>query len=85
MEILQGFESCSVKNKMCKLKYGLKQFHEHDDMIIVSDDEIEQLTLKESLATYFQMKELGKLKYFLGIKVAYSRKGIFYLPNEICA
>ncbi|RDX76692.1 putative mitochondrial protein, partial [Mucuna pruriens] len=48
-----------------------------DDMIVTGDDEIEKLTLKEKLATQFETKELGKLKYFLGIEVAYSKQGIF--------
>ncbi|RDX85955.1 Copia protein, partial [Mucuna pruriens] len=48
-----------------------------DDMIITGDDEIEKLTLKEKLATQFEMKELGKLKYFLKIEVAYSKQGKF--------
>ncbi|RDX79060.1 putative mitochondrial protein, partial [Mucuna pruriens] len=48
-----------------------------DDMIVTSDDEIEKLTLKEKLTTQFEMKELGKLKYFLEIEVAYSIQGIF--------
>ncbi|RDX95734.1 putative mitochondrial protein, partial [Mucuna pruriens] len=38
---------------------------------------IEKLTLKEKLATQFEMKELGKMKYFLRIKVAYYKQGIF--------
>ncbi|RDX97701.1 hypothetical protein CR513_19492, partial [Mucuna pruriens] len=38
-------------------------------MIITGDDEIKKLTLKEKLATQFEMKELKKLKYFLRIKV----------------
>ena len=33
--------------------------------------------MKEKLVAQFEMKDLGKLKYFLGIKVAYSKKGIF--------
>ncbi|RDX84759.1 putative mitochondrial protein, partial [Mucuna pruriens] len=45
-------------------------------MIVIADDEIEKLTLKEKLATQFEMKELGKLKYFLGIQVAYSKQGV---------
>ncbi|RDY03252.1 Copia protein, partial [Mucuna pruriens] len=48
-----------------------------DDMIVIGDDEIEKLTLKEKLATQFEMKELGKLKYFLRIEVAYSKQCIF--------
>nr|KYP73849.1 Retrovirus-related Pol polyprotein from transposon TNT 1-94 [Cajanus cajan] len=48
-----------------------------DDMIIAEDDETEKLALKEKLAAQFEMKDLGKLKYFLGIEVAYSKNGIF--------
>ena len=38
-----------------------------DDMIITGDDEIKKQTLKERLTAQFEMKDLGKLKYFLGI------------------
>nr|KYP62611.1 Retrovirus-related Pol polyprotein from transposon TNT 1-94 [Cajanus cajan] len=48
-----------------------------DDMIIAGDDETKNLALKDKLATQFEMKDLGKLKYFLGIEVAYSKNGIF--------
>ena len=37
-----------------------------DDMIITGDNEIEKQNLKERLAAQFEMKDLGKLKYFLG-------------------
>nr|KYP74164.1 hypothetical protein KK1_006832 [Cajanus cajan] len=53
-----------------------------DDMIIISDDEEEKLTLKKKLATQFEMKDLGKMKYFLGIEVAYSNKGIFISQSK---
>ncbi|RDY12456.1 putative mitochondrial protein, partial [Mucuna pruriens] len=53
-----------------------------DDMIVTGDDEIQKLTLKEKLATQFEMKELGKLKYFLGIEVAYSKHGIFICQRK---
>ena len=48
-----------------------------DDIIVTRDDfeEIERLTKK--LAKEFEIKDLGTLKYFLGIEVAQSRKGIF--------
>jgi len=34
--------------------------------MIVGDDEHEKQILKEKLAAQFDMKDLGKLKYFLG-------------------
>ncbi|RDX79880.1 hypothetical protein CR513_39648, partial [Mucuna pruriens] len=53
-----------------------------DDMIVICDDEIEKLTLKEKLTIQFKMKELGKLKYFLRIEVAYSKQGIFIFQRK---
>lgn len=41
-----------------------------DDFIITGDDE-EITKLKECLSQAFEVKDLGKLKYFLGIEVAY--------------
>src|SRR6187200_855126 len=48
-----------------------------DDMIITGNDEKEMTTLKEKLFTEFEMKNLGRLKYFLGIEVLRSKQGIF--------
>jgi hypothetical protein len=48
-----------------------------DDMIITGDDEEEISRLQKELATEFEMKNLGGLKYFLGIEVARSNQGIF--------
>jgi len=48
-----------------------------DDMIITGSD-IEEITqLKNNLFREFEMKDLGGLKYFLGIEVLCSNKGIF--------
>ena len=44
-----------------------------DDMIITGDDVEEISRLQEQLSTEFEMKNLGGLKYFLGIEVARSR------------
>ena len=41
------------------------------------NDEKEEHDVKQRLAKEFEIKELGKLKYFLGIEVAYSTQGIF--------
>jgi len=52
-------------------------------MIITGDDDIEKQTLRERLAAQFEMKDLGKLKYFLRIEVAYSRQG-FFISQKKC-
>jgi len=46
-------------------------------MIITDGDEIEKHSMNERLFAQFEIKDLGKLKYFFGIEVAYSRQGIF--------
>ena len=48
-----------------------------DDMIIIRNDPEEISRLQEQLTTEFEMKNLGGLKYFLGIKVDRSKQGIF--------
>lgn len=39
------------------------------DMIITGNDAGEIMSLKKRLSQEFEMKDLGRLKYFLGIKV----------------
>ena len=39
---------------------------------MTGNDEREKHEVKQRLAKKFEIKELGKLKYFLGIEVAYS-------------
>ena len=48
-----------------------------DDIIVTGDDVKEKQALRQYLAKEFEIKELGRLKYFLGIEVAHSREGIF--------
>ena len=46
-----------------------------DDMIISGDDADTIISLKQWLRQEFQMKDLGHLRYFLGLEVAYARRG----------
>ena len=48
-----------------------------DDIIVTGNDLDEIRRLKGKLAKEFEIKDLGTLRYFLGIEVARSSKGIF--------
>ena len=41
-----------------------------DDIIIIGNDQDSIRKLKQYLFSHFQTKDLGKLKYFLGIEIA---------------
>ena len=47
-----------------------------DDIVIARDDQGETERLKRLLDKKFEVKDLGKLKYFLGVEVAPSTNGI---------
>ncbi|GMQ07330.1 hypothetical protein CsSME_00051556 [Camellia sinensis var. sinensis] len=47
-----------------------------DDIVLTGDDSEEIPLLKKYLANEFEIKDLGSLKYFLGIEVARSKDGI---------
>ena len=47
-----------------------------DDIVITGDDVDEIKKLKESLGEAFEVKDLGPLRYFLGIEIVRSSKGI---------
>ncbi|RVW92497.1 Retrovirus-related Pol polyprotein from transposon RE1 [Vitis vinifera] len=47
-----------------------------DDIVITGSDQDGIQKLKQHLFTHFQTKDLGKLKYFLGIEIAQSNFGV---------
>ncbi|RVW33700.1 O-fucosyltransferase 1 [Vitis vinifera] len=90
MEIPLGLETSFNNNRSCKLKkslYGLKQsprawFGRFAKSVTKQgytqcDYEEELLGMKKHLAKEFEIKDLVYLRYFLGMEVARSKKGIF--------
>lgn len=55
-----------------------------DDILVGGDNTTEIQALKEKLHTQFSIKNLGSPKYFLGIEVARSMKGIFLCQRKYC-
>ena len=54
-----------------------------DDIILIGNDTIESKNVRKRLAKEFEIKELGQLKYLLGMEVARNSKGIS-LTKEVC-
>jgi hypothetical protein len=53
-----------------------------DDLIITGNSDADISDLKKLLKQKFEMKDLGKLHYFLGIEVIKSPKGIWLLQRQ---
>ncbi len=53
-----------------------------DDLIITRDSDENIFDLKKLLKQKFEMKDLGELRYFLGIEVIQSPKGIWLLQRQ---
>ncbi len=53
-----------------------------DDLIITRNSDVDIFDLKKLLKQKFEMKDLGELRYFLGIEVIQSLKGIWLLQRQ---
>ena len=55
-----------------------------DDIVIIVSDSKGISSLKSFLRSQFHTKDLGMLRYFLGIEVMGSKHGTFYLKGNMC-
>ncbi|GKD49774.1 ribonuclease H-like domain-containing protein [Tanacetum coccineum] len=55
-----------------------------DDIVITGNDSVEINKVKEFLSSKFQIKDLGKLKYFLGIEILEENDGVFISQRKYC-
>jgi hypothetical protein len=55
-----------------------------DDVIIAGNSMSEIQDIKDALHNTFKIKDLGLLKYFLGIEVAHSKQGISLCQRKYC-
>jgi hypothetical protein len=53
-----------------------------DDLITTGDNDADIFDLKKFLKQKFEMKDLGELRYFLGIEVIQSPEGIWLLQRQ---
>jgi Reverse transcriptase (RNA-dependent DNA polymerase) len=53
-----------------------------DDIIIIGNNENEIKKIKNYLKEKFDIKDLGKLKYFLGIEITHSREKCLFLSQK---
>nr|GEZ02754.1 putative reverse transcriptase, RNA-dependent DNA polymerase [Tanacetum cinerariifolium]GEZ06923.1 putative reverse transcriptase, RNA-dependent DNA polymerase [Tanacetum cinerariifolium] len=95
MEALHGFtnnfgerEACLVKKPLYGLKQSPKAWFGRFTLAMKHyrfrqrNDNEEITKLKKSLFTEFEMKDLGRLKYFLGIEVLRSKQRIFMYQKK---
>lgn len=53
-----------------------------DDIILTGDSEALITEVKQSLQTEFDMKDLGRLHYFLGLEIQYLTTGLFVSQHK---
>lgn len=91
MEGYQGYDNLTIQSQR-----GHTLFIKHstlrevtvlvvyvEDIILTENDWKEQQVLSQCIAKEFEIKTLGRLKYFLGIEAAYSKKVFSYLNKNV--
>ena len=72
---VQSKANYSLFNRKCGKSFTTLLIYV-DDILITGNDEKAISSLKQFLHTRFRIKDLGDLKFFMGIEVSRSKKGI---------
>ena len=54
-----------------------------DDIVLSGDETVEIIQQKRKMGDEFEIKDLGNLKYFLGMEVARYKEGIFVSKKKL--
>lgn len=55
-----------------------------DDIILTGSSSQEICKVKEFLHSHFMLKDLGSVKYFLGLEISRSQQGLFLSQRKYC-
>ncbi|KAA0050612.1 reverse transcriptase [Cucumis melo var. makuwa] len=72
----QGHSGHTLFTKVFKIRKIIILIVYVDDIVLTGDDQTEISQLKQRMGDEFEIKDLGNLKYFLGMEVARSKEGI---------
>ncbi|KZV39334.1 retrovirus-related Pol polyprotein from transposon TNT 1-94 [Dorcoceras hygrometricum] len=83
--ISEGFQKCPTEQTLFIKRHGGKILIVSiyvDDLIYTGDDKDLMIEFKTSMMQTFDMTDLGKMKYFLGIEVLQKPEGIFLCQRK---
>lgn len=84
----EGFEKCDYEHnlfiKTSKEGRVLIVSLYVDDLIFTGNDESMFTKFKNSMKHEFDMTDLGKMRYFLGLEVLQRSNGVFISKKKIC-
>nr|GFB37515.1 hypothetical protein [Tanacetum cinerariifolium] len=84
MTLPEGYDNVD-KCKVCKLSDMFVALLVYvDDIVITGNDETEINNFKKFLSTKFMIKDLGVLKYFLGIEIIKNNDGLCMTRRKYC-